>query len=50
MVIHLSHQQPAQPDQIGHASARVLAEHATNLYRDLDWSRVETMMAADWHK
>lgn len=49
-VIHLSHQQPGKPDLLGHVRARVLGELATNLYRDLDWNRIEPLMAADWHK
>jgi hypothetical protein len=51
MLIHLSHQpQQAKGDQLGHTRARVLGELATNLYPNLDWNRIEPLMAADWHK
>ena len=50
VIIHLPDQQPAEPDQLDHAHARVLGELATNLYPDLDWNRIEPLMAADWHK
>lgn len=49
IIIHFPGQQPAGPDQLGHARARVLGELATSLYPDLDWNRIEPLMAADWH-
>ena len=51
IIIHLADQPPAnKPDQLGHTQARVLGELAANLYSDMDWGRIEPLMAADWHK